>query len=128
MYNMKFILPFPPSVNSKYKINRGRRAKSKKDKDWIKAATDAINKQNILPFIGRCYVFYELYSPDGRSRDDENYLKKTTDLLVSLNIIAGDERRYKRGTLVFWNDLPGKHIVVRIRPIESVNLDLILGE
>ena len=125
---MKFILPFPPSVNSKYQINRGKRRKSDKDKEWIKAATDAINEQNILPFSGRCYIIYELCHPDNRPRDDENYLKKTTDLLVSLNIIAGDERRYKKGTFVYWNDKPGDYIIVRIIPVDKFDISELINK
>ena len=125
---MKFILPFPPSVNSKYKINRGKRWKSEKDKEWIKAATNAINEQNILPFSGRCYVFYELCHPDNRGRDASNYEKKTTDLLVNLNILAGDERRYIKGIFCYWNDKPGDYIIVRIIPVDKFDILQIINK
>ena len=119
---MKFILPFPPTVNSKYIINNGKRCKSQRDKDWIALATTAINQQNITPFIGRCWLIYELCHPDNRIRDDANYEKKVTDLLVSLKILAGDERRYKKGTVIYWNDTPGKYITVSIVPVADFPL------
>ncbi len=119
---MKFILPFPPSVNSKYNISRGKRTSSKKDKLWIDAATTAINQQNITPFMGRCYIFYELCHPDNRERDAANYEKKVTDLLTHLNIINGDDRRYIKGIFSYWNDKPGKYITVHIVPVGSLDL------
>lgn len=116
---MQFILPFPQSANSKYNMHGKKRVKSQRDKEWIEKATTAINQQNVLPFVGRCYIIYELYHPDGRPRDAANYEKKVTDLLVSLKILAGDERRYVKGDFIYWNDKPGKQIIVRIISVED---------
>jgi Holliday junction resolvase RusA-like endonuclease len=123
----KFILPFPPSVNARYNISRGKRVKSKSDKDWILQATNAINQQNVLPIVGRCFVFYELCHPDNRHRDAANYEKKVTDLLVSLNILAGDDRRYIKGTFPYWNDKQGDYITVSIVPVDMVDLSVIIA-
>jgi Holliday junction resolvase RusA-like endonuclease len=119
---MKFILPFPPSVNSKYNINRGKRVSSATDKAWIDKATTAINQQNVTPFVGRCYVIYELHHPDSRGRDAANYEKKVTDLLVSLKILADDDRRHIKGVFIYWNDKPGKQINVSIVPVADFQL------
>ena len=122
---VKIILPFPPSVNAKYNISRGRRVKSDDEKQWIKSATDAVNKQNIIPFIGRCYVAIELYYPDEYPRDAANYEKKVTDLLVSLKILKGDERRYIKGVFPYWNDEKGKYIIVKIIPVDEFSLSAV---
>lgn len=115
----KFTLPFPPSVNSKYNMRGRKRVKSQKDKDWIDLANQWINKQNVLPFAGRCYLALELYHPDNRLRDAANYEKKTTDLLVSRCILPGDDRRYLKGVFTTWNDTPGDYIIVKIIPVDK---------
>jgi len=119
----KFIIPFPPSVNAKYNISRGKRVKSKTDLEWIKSATNAINQQNVVPFSGRAFIIYELCHPDNRHRDAANYEKKVTDLLVSLNIIAGDDRRYLKGVTSLWNDTKGDYITVKIMSVDSFDLN-----
>lgn len=115
-YIMRFILPFPPSVNAPYKMERGRRTKGNKVIAWEKLAGEAINKQNIMPFVGRCIIEYELFHPDNRIRDAANYEKIVTDFLVSKNILNGDDRRYIKGINIFWNDKPGENILINIIP------------
>jgi len=116
---INFKLPFPPSVNSRYGVSKGRRFKSNRDKAWIELANQWINNQNIIPFKGRCYLALELCHPDNRPRDAANYEKKTTDLLVSREILPGDERRYLKGVFSYWNDKPGDYIIVKIIPVEK---------
>ena len=111
---MQFILPFPPSVNAKYKMNRGKRTKGDKVLAWEKLAGIAINQQNILPYSQRCFVVYELHHPDNRGRDAANYEKVTTDFLVARGILLGDDRRYIKGIFSYWNDIPGDHIIVKL--------------
>ena len=113
---MKFILPFPPSVNAAYKMNRGKRSKGAKVIAWEKKASDALNQQNILPYVGRCVIIYELCHPDNRTRDAANYEKSTTDFLVAKGILPGDDRRHIKGILSIWNDIKGDFITIHIRP------------
>lgn len=124
MSNIKFILPFPPSVDGKYNIRNNKRVKSQKDKEWDNLAIDAINKQNILPFSGRCWLIYELNHPDNYIRDAANYEKKTTDLLVKKGIIKGDERRYVKGVTTYWTDESGDTITVNIVSCDELSLPL----
>ena len=113
---IKFILPFPPSVNIKYGINKnGKRYKSEKVKAWERAAREALNSQNILPIHGRVIIRYTLDTPDNMERDCGNYEKFTTDFLVSQGILKGDSRRYVKRISSGWNDTPGKAIHVLIR-------------
>lgn len=111
---MQFILPFPPSVNASYKVSRGRRTKGNKVKEWEEKAKTAINQQNILPYIGRCIIHYELNHPDNYIRDAANYEKIVTDLLVSIGILKGDDRRYIKGIYAYWSDIPGDYITIKI--------------
>lgn len=122
--SIEFTLPFPPSVNSKYRMSGRKRLKGKKELEWEQKATDSLNEQNIMPFQGRCYVIYELHHPDNRERDAANYEKKVTDLLVARNILTGDDRRYIKGIMTYWNDKKGKHIIIRIVPIDNFHCNL----
>ncbi len=109
-----FILPFPPSVNTKYNISRGKRCKSEKVKNWIAKATDCLNQQNILPVTYRCFIVYELSHPDNKQRDAANYEKYTTDFLVEQGVLRGDDRKYIKGILTQWLDIPGDYIKIQI--------------
>lgn len=112
---MHFLLPFPPSVNTPYSISRGKRVKSVKVKAWEKLASQSVNKQNIIPYIGRCIIIYGLHHPDNRARDAANYEKITTDFLVSKGVLKGDDRRFIQGIFSYWNDVPGDFINVWIQ-------------
>ena len=119
---IEFILPFPPSTNAKYGMRGKKRVKGKDVLDWIDKAHAALDKQNLIQVMNeRCVLIYELFVPDGYNRDDENYIKYTTDFLVTRGIINDDSRRFKKGTYVFWNDKPGKYIKVSIVPANSFN-------
>lgn len=119
---IEFILPFPPSTNTKYGMRGRKRTKGKKVLDWIERAHSALNKQNITQqMTERCVIIYELFVPDKRPRDDSNYVKYTTDFLVERGIISDDSRRYVKGTYSFWNDDKGKYIKVSIVPASSFN-------
>lgn len=111
---IKFILPFPPSVNSAYKMSRGKRCKSDKVKNWEARAREALNRQNILPVTERCFIIYHLYHPDNRARDAANYEKYTTDFLVANGVLQGDERRYIKGVMSCWKDQEGDGIDITI--------------
>ncbi len=121
---MKFLLPFPPSVNAAYQVSRGRRCKGVKVLLWEQQASHAINKQNVLPYTDRCTLVYELNHPDNRVRDAANYEKSTTDFLVAKGILQGDDRRHIKGVFSYWNDKPGKYITVSILPEDYFALHL----
>lgn len=62
----------------------------------------------------RCIIHYSLNHPDNRTRDDGNYEKALTDLLVTHGIIKDDSREYKKGTFPYWNDEKGNLVQVKI--------------
>lgn len=118
---IKFILPFPPTVNKKYGINKktGKRYNLAAVKEWKRQATEALNMQNVLPVQGRVIIEYSLDTPDNRERDCANYEKYTTDFLVQQGILKGDSRRYVRGILTYWNDTPGNAIHITINQFNA---------
>lgn len=116
---IKFILPFPPTVNSEYGISHGRRYNTDKIKKWKQAAIDALNEQEVLPVRGRVLLEYELDTPDGRQRDAANYEKYTTDLLVQHGILQDDSARHVRGVFTYWNDKLGDKITITINEFKK---------
>lgn len=115
---LEFILPFPPSVNSKYNITKGRRSKGEKVLQWTDVAATALRQQRIQPVTHRVVILYELFTPDYKERDAPNYEKFTTDFLVDYGILKGDSRRYVKGVYSFWNDIDGKAVNVKLIPAE----------
>jgi len=117
---IKFILPFPPSVNSAYGVNKkGRRFKSAKVKAWEVVARTALNMQNVQPASGRVLLEYSLDTPDNYNRDAANYEKYLTDLLVSHGVLKDDSARHVRGIFTYWNDTPGKSVHVTINQFST---------
>lgn len=83
----EFYFPFPPSVNGMYGGGSGqKRFKSKKYKEWERAAPD-------LPALGltRVHIKYYLTFPDKRVRDSKNFLKAIDDWLVAKGVIVDDD-------------------------------------
>ena len=72
---------------------RGRkilRVKSKKLKDWIKAAPDLSDYK----FAGGRYtISYLLFFPDDRGRDGQNLMKVPLDYMVSQGVFIDDNRK-----------------------------------
>ncbi len=122
---IKFTLPFPPTVNSKYKMSRGKRSKGDKVLNWELKAREYLNKQNILPVNERCFIIYDLYHPDNKERDAANYEKYTTDFLVSNGVLLGDQRRYLKSTTTHWLDAEGALVVVNIYPVNKFKMEVL---
>ena len=125
---IKFILPFPPSVNQLFPTVGKRRIKSAKYGKWIDAANKACNQQNIPPIGERCIAVYSLNHPDNRIRDAENYCKAISDLLVDRGILLGDDRRYLQGTFPCWNDIKGSQVEVSLYSCEEFFANFVLGQ
>lgn len=112
-----FILPFPPSVNTKYKMSKGRRSKGDAVIAWEVRAKNALNIQNVQRVVGRVILEYALDTPDNRGRDAANYEKYVTDFLVHQNILQDDCARYIKGIYTYWNDTQGNAIHITITPV-----------
>ena len=86
-------VPFPNSTNSHWKIARGRHYISQKG---VKFRQDVLNKvrlQGIKPFTGRLCVEVNLYPPDKRKRDIDNFGGKSLmDALMHAGVFVDDEQ------------------------------------
>jgi Holliday junction resolvase RusA-like endonuclease len=86
--NIKYILPFPVSVNYLYAGGSGqKRFKSKKYKLWL-AACEAFD-YDPAEYDG-VFITYKFWFPDNRERDSANLEKCVTDWLVTKRIIKND--------------------------------------
>lgn len=99
MTTHRFILPFPPSVNTYYRHipRRGGVLISAKGRDYRR---DVCNfalpfRVNHKPLTGRLSLTIELTPPDRRKRDIDNYLKSLLDALTHAEIWQDDSQIYE---------------------------------
>ena len=121
------ILPRPPSVNSCFgnrrtgQKGRGRYITPAYAK-WRADAGKVVMAAGRLPrFAGAVEVEVRATDPeDGRSRDGDNLMKPTLDLLVSLGIIVDDSRKVVRKCSVAWGSGEADSIAVFIREADDI--------
>lgn len=83
-------LPFPPSVNSIWRSNRGRVHKSEKYEKWLQSAGWTLKSQKVKPVFGPFIMEIVACRPDKRRRDLDNLTKVLSDLLTTHGIIKDD--------------------------------------
>jgi len=91
---LTFELPFPPSVNSMYRaFRRGNictTIMSKKGREYVEDVRDCV--QVSVPLTVRLEVRIELYPPDNRRRDIDNYAKSVLDSLTKSGVWEDDSQ------------------------------------
>lgn len=105
---MKFVLPFPPSVNTYWRSPnsgplKGRTLVSEKGRAFKSAVRSAIIEQLRClpkPSSSPAAVEITLFPPDSRSRDIDNYQKALFDALTHAGVWE-DDSQVKR-MLVEW--------------------------
>ncbi len=86
-------VPFPPSVNTYWQFNGSRRFLTKNAtqfKDKVRSKYLSVNHKGFGK--QRLMVRIELYPPDRRVRDIDNYAKSLIDALCQANIFVDDEQ------------------------------------
>lgn len=117
-------LPLVPSTNAlTFNAKWGGRSKTQKYKDWIEAATPIVER---MPAVTRFPVQIDITIRGTKgfsaASDIGNREKALTDLIVSLDKLPGDSRRYvKKITIEHVDDQPGPaaDVLVRITPYKS---------
>lgn len=90
---MILILPFPNSTNSHWRTARGRHYISSKGLLFREAVAKQAKIQGIKPLKGRLCVEVELYPPDKRRRDIDNFGGKSLmDALMYAGVFVDDEQ------------------------------------
>lgn len=82
-------LPWPPSVNTYWRMFQNRMLISKRGREYRKAVDNAIGSERIE---GRLSVRIEAYPPDRRRRDLDNLLKGILDSLEAAKVFDDDEQ------------------------------------
>ncbi|PHS02146.1 MAG: hypothetical protein COA78_22120 [Blastopirellula sp.] len=104
MTELVIILPTPPSYHQCQGKSRKGGYKTAKYKNWIKNASLAFyleKKQNIS---FKNPVEISLFVNGGNSLSDiDNYVKQFPDLLVTLGILKGDNKKYVQSINERWD-------------------------
>ena len=91
--NLTLIVPFPPSVNTYWGFRGSQRFLTDKAKSFKQTVFQAYRASNHQGFQAmRLSVCIELFSPDRRIRDIDNYAKSLIDALCQAGIFNDDEQ------------------------------------
>jgi Holliday junction resolvase RusA-like endonuclease len=117
------LLPYPPSVNSTWRAVNGRVILSKRYRDWILEAGQAVQAQLPKQEPVRAYrLWIDATPPDRRARDLDNLIKPTNDLLKRAGVIEDDH--HCMAIIAMWAvEPPVKPGQLRVR-IYNANADL----
>jgi len=86
-------LPWPPTVNTYYRMVDGQMKISAKGREYCKAVADQVLIHRAgKGYTGRLGVLIEAYPPDKRSRDLDNILKSLLDSLTKAGVWADDSQ------------------------------------
>ena len=116
---MNITLPFPPSVNTYWRTVNGRTMLSAKAREYQNACAAAMI--GMRGVTGKVFVMIELFPPDDRERDSDNYNKGLFDALVKSGAIESDSNRCVVGHTVMWHpkEKANPRATVRIEPASS---------
>lgn len=96
-------LPFPPSVNHIWKHGaKGKGYRSPRYVSWANIAGLELNAQKPGCITGDYRIRLTLGRPDRRRRDQENFIKAVSDLLVEHGVIEDDSLAVV--TTIAWSD------------------------
>lgn len=85
-------LPWPPSLNGHKAVVNGRMIMSKKGRDYIKACRYAVNSMYAKKLSSALEITVELFPPDSRNRDIDNYLKALFDAMTDCKVWLDDSQ------------------------------------
>jgi crossover junction endodeoxyribonuclease RusA len=96
---MRFAVPYPPSLNTYYRIYQGRILLSEKARAYLNDFKYALwgcswyRKELLkMPFMEELEVCIEVYPPDKRKRDLDNTLKCLLDSMQKCGIYKDDSQ------------------------------------
>jgi crossover junction endodeoxyribonuclease RusA len=87
-------IPYPPSVNSLYRVFKNRSILSKAGRVYRADVIASVLSQPDRPvkLKGRLHVEFHLYMPDRRRRDISNTIKALEDSLTKAGVWLDDEQ------------------------------------
>ena len=106
-------LPMPPTTNNLF-AGKGRRYRTAVYEDWIEDAGWRLKAQRPAPLPGKVTLLIEVSLRESQDNwDVSNREKATVDLLVSHDIIQGDNRPYVREVTMRWAEVEGVRVTIR---------------
>lgn len=112
-------LPFPPSVNSLFaNVAKRGRVRSERYREWANAAGWDLAAQHPVRVSGPVDLEFYIQEKRDRRRDLGNLEKAVTDLLVTHQVIDGDDYTIVRSIHLAWSQsVTGCRVC--IRPAEA---------
>ncbi len=119
--------PFPPSANTYFRsVPIGNKLTkviiSKKGREYIEKVSCIVASKEIVTQTERLFARYDLYPPDRRSRDIDNFDSKAiNDALTKAGVVEDD--KLIRGKISWFHDdniVKGGKIVVQLVPLDDV--------
>lgn len=89
---IKFTLPFPPSVNTYWRMFRNRMIISAKGREYRKAVQDIVASELVIVRHKPLRVEIVAYRPDRRKRDLDNLLKAPLDAMTHCKVWDDDSQ------------------------------------
>ncbi|HZT79158.1 MAG TPA: RusA family crossover junction endodeoxyribonuclease [Gemmataceae bacterium] len=111
-------LPFPPSLNHYYRHLGHVTLISRRGRAYREAVVALLAAQGIKPLGGPLDVAVELFPPDRRKRDADNFHKCLSDALQHAGVFQDDSQVVR---LEIWKRDPvkGGKVVVRLRELNG---------
>ena len=109
----EIMLPWPPSVNTYWRMWRSRMVISKAGREFRAAVAEQVAEQNAAKFDDRpVVVVIRAYRPDKRKRDLDNLLKAALDSLSHAGVFDDDSQI--QDLRIFWGDHIGGYLKVEV--------------
>lgn len=105
-------VPFPPSANGYWRTFRNRQILSKRAREYRNEVLSMLDAES--PLMGLLHVEVDLYPPDRRRRDVDNYLKSLLDALTHAGVY-GDDSQIKKLTVTMMDPMKGGKACLRLR-------------
>lgn len=86
------VLPWPPTINTYYRVADGRTLISSEGREYRKTVRKALLAARIFTAYGRLRLHIEAMPPDHRPRDLDNLLKSLLDALEHAGLFDDDEQ------------------------------------
>ena len=118
MHEYEFELPFPPSVNSIWRVFQNRKIISAAGRKYRIKAIEQIKSQKVNQeaLTQRLSVSIDFYPPDKRKRDLDNFNKAPLDALSHAGFWE-DDSQIDRLVLTRKEVIKGGKLIIKVRVI-----------
>jgi len=113
---IELTLPWPPSVNTYWRVFNGRAIISAKGREYRKAVADQVLIQRAAKnYVGKLQVEIQAFRPDNRRRDLDNLLKAALDGCTHAGVWQDDSNIVD--LRIYWADTIGGMLKLKVNTI-----------